>query len=211
MKIANIIYERELVNHTQVDYINYFTGLTEYDKLDKTMPTLYVGWSFMKACNPNNELIQHADILKKRIISNELYWECSFEESKSSHVKGVENFVNLVPQFYFMPKYQFINLDPVFFQIVDVQGILDVVSREIDMLYNFKNEMLYILSKNNITAINLKMYTFFKFDTEEIIRSLRQRATKCTYDLEGSTYQSYYKILPNFNLLKRYLITMLLK
>jgi hypothetical protein len=211
MKIANIIYEKELVNHTQVDYINYFTGLTEYNKLDKTMPTLYVGWSLMKACNPNNELIQHADILKKRIITNELYWECSFEESKSSHVKGVENFVNLVPQFYFTPKYQFINLDPVFFQIVDVQGILDVVSREIDILYNFKNEMLYVLSKNNITAINLKMYAFFGFYTEEIIRSLSDRTTKCTYDLEGSTYQSYYKILPNFNLLKRYLITMLPK
>lgn len=211
MKIANIIYEKELVNHTQVEYVNYFTGLTEYNKLDKTMPTLFVGWSFMKACNPDNELIQHADILKKRIISNELYWEFSFEESKSSHVKGVETFVNLVPQFYFIPKYTFINLDPVFFQIVDVQGILDVVPKEIDMLYNLKNEMLYILSKNNITAINLKMYSFFKFDTEEIIRSLRQRTIKCCYDLEGTTYQSYYKILPNFNLLKRYLITMLSK
>ena len=123
----------------------------------------------------------------------------------------LETFVNLVPQFYFIPKYTFINLDPVFFQIVDVQGILDVVPKEIDMLYNLKNEMLYILSKNNITAINLKMYSFFKFDTEEIIRSLRQRTIKCCYDLEGTTYQSYYKILPNFNLLKRYLITMLSK
>lgn len=215
MKIANIIYEKELVNHTKVEYINYFTGHTEYDSLDKTLPTLYVGWSFMKACNPNNELIKNADILKRKIITNELYWECSFEEGKSSHVKGVENFVNIIPQFYFIPKYTFINLDPMFFQIADIQGLMDVVPKEINMLYNFKNEMLYILAwnditkKNNIIAINLRMYDFFKFNTEEIINFLRQRTKRCLYDSDGGTYQSYYKVLPNFTLLKRYLITIL--
>jgi hypothetical protein len=50
MKIANVIYEKELVNHTIVDYVNYINVATEYDSLDKTLPTLYVGWSFMKAC-----------------------------------------------------------------------------------------------------------------------------------------------------------------
>ena len=207
MKIGNIIYEKELVNHTKVDYINYITGLTEYNSLDKTLPTLYVGWSFMKACNPKNELIQHADILKKKIISNELYWECNFEESKSSHVRGVENFVNAVPQFYFSPKYMFVNLDPVFFQIVDVQGILDYLPKEIDKLYNYKNEMLYVLVENKISGINLKMYDFFKINPEEIIQSLRQRTKSCLFDSDGGTYQSYYKVLPNFTLLKRYLIT----
>jgi hypothetical protein len=207
MKIGNIIYEKELVNHTEVSYINYFNKEQNYDSLDKSLPTLYVGWSFMKASNPFNELIQHADILKKKIISNELYWECSFEESKSSHVRGVENFINALPQFYFSPKYMFVNLDPVFFQIVDVQGILDYLPKEIDKLYNYKNEMLYVLVENKISAINLKMYDFFKISPEEIIGSLRQRTKSCLFDSDGGTYQSYYKVLPNFTLLKRYLIT----
>jgi hypothetical protein len=211
MKIANIIYEKELVNHTEVEYVNYYKELKEYDSLDKTLPTLYVGWSFMKACNPNNEIIQHADILKKKIVFNELYWECSFEESKPSHVKGVENFVNLVPQFYFTPKYTYINLDPIFFQIIDIQGLLDVVPKEIDVMYNFKNEMLYILAGNKITGIDLKMYNFFKFNIKEIISNLQNRTIKCHDDLDGSIYQFYYKILPNFALLKRYLITILAK
>jgi hypothetical protein len=214
MKIGNIVYEKELVNHTKVEYINYFESPKEYDTLDKTLPTLYVGWSFMKASNPNNELIQHADILHKKIISNELYWECNFEESKSSHIRGIENFVNAVPQFYFNPKYKYINLDPVFFQIIDIQGLMDVTPKEIDALYNFKNEMIYILgtdisNQKCIWGVNLKMYNYFKFDTEEIIKCLRQRATKCFYDPDGTIYQSYYKILPNFTLLKRYLITIL--
>jgi hypothetical protein len=211
MKIANIIYEKELVNHTQLEYVNYINKPTEYDSVDKTLPTLYVGWSFMKACNPNNELIQHADILKKKIIANELFWECSFEESKASHVKGIESFIKLVPQFYFQPKYHYINLDPVFFQIVDIEGLLDVIPKEIDKLYNFKNEMLYVYSseKNQIWGINLKMYEFFKFEVQEIIDRISVRSKATFQDLEGSVYQSYYKILPNFTLLKRYLIVLL--
>ena len=209
MKIANIIYEKELVNHTKVEYVNYYNELKEYNSLDKTLPTLYVGWSFMKICNPKNEIIQHADILHKKIISNELYWECSFEESKSSHVKGIQSFINLTPQFYFVPKYTYINLDPVFFQIIDIEGLMDVVPKKIDFLYNLKNEMIYILHENKITGINLKMYEFFKFNTEEIIKILRQRTIKCFDDLDATIYQSYYKILPNFTFLKRYLITIL--
>lgn len=209
MKLANVIFEKELINHTKVDYVNYINTPTEYDSLDKTLPTLYVGWSFMKTCNPNNEIIRNANILHKKIITNELYWECSFEESKSSHVKGVDSFVNLAPQFYFTPKYNYINLDPVFFQLKDVEDLMDVVPKEINSLYNFKNEMIYINFENKIWGINLKMFDFFQFNTEEIINKLSQRTKILHIDLSGDTYLSYYKIFPNFSQLKRFLIILL--
>ena len=209
MKIANIIYEKELVSHTQVDYINYFNKPQNYNSVDKTLPTLYVGWSFMKACNPFNEIIQNANILHKKIIANELYWECSYEESKPSHIKGVKSFVNLAPQFYFQPKYTYINLDPLFFQITDLEGLMDVLPKEIDFLYNFKNEMIYLLSGNKITGIDLKIYRFFKFNTFEILARIQERTKKYQNDLDGSIYLSYYKILPDFSHLKRYLIVIL--
>jgi hypothetical protein len=211
MKIANIIYEKELVNHVELEYVNYYKELIEYDKLDKTLPTLYVGWSFMKQCNPNNEIIQNANILHKKIISNELYWECSFDESKSSHVKGVENFINAVPQFYFLPKYTYINLDPVFFLIKDLQDLVDVLPKEIDAVYNFKNEMVYLLSENKITGIDLKMYGFFKFDVSKILSLLHNKSINIYNDLDGNIHMSYYKIFPNFTYLKRYLVTILSK
>lgn len=209
MKLGNIVYEKELVNHTQVDYINYFNKEQHYDSLDKTLPILYVGWSFMKACNPFYEIIQNADILRKKIVGNELYWEFSFEESKPSHVKGVESFINLVPQYYFPPKYSYINLDPVFFQIVDVQGLLDVVPKEIDKVYNYKNEMLYVLKGKNISGVDLKMYSFFKFDIKEIQEEISVRSAVFINDMDGQMHLNQYKILPNFTLLKRYLITLL--
>lgn len=206
MKIANIIHEKELINHTPVEFVNYFNKPIAYDNLNKTLPTLYVGWSFMKASNPGNEIIQNADILKKKIITNELYWECSFEESKSSHVKGVETFVSLAPQFYFTPKYQYINLDPVFFQIVYIEDLMAVLPKERDVVYNFKNEMLYVLGDNKIWGINLKMYEFFKFDVANIIEMFQNGHTaQYLNDMTGDMYLNQYKKFPNFSLLKRYM------
>ena len=211
MKIANVIHEKELVNHTKVEYINYFNEPKVYDDLDKSLPTLYVGWSFMKASNPENPIIQNADILKKKIITNELYWEFSFNESKASHVKGVDSFTGLAPQFYFSPKYVFTNLDPVFFQLRDIDDLMDVCPKKINTTYNYKNEMLYLLSDNKIWALNLKMYEFFKFSLDDIIEKLAIRTETSHTDLEGLTYQKYYKIFPNFQLLKRYIVTILSK
>ncbi len=211
MKIANIVFEKELVNHTKVDYVNYINEPIEYEKLDQSIPTLYVGWVFMKSCNPNNEIIKNANILEHRIISNQLYWECSFEESKPSHIKGVDNFVNLAPQFYFNPKYTYINLDPVFFQITSVDELLDVLPKKINSVYQYKDEMLYILYDNKITGVNLKMYEYFKFSTTDIINRVKGRSEKFIDDLNGDTYISYYKIFPNFSNLKRYLIVILSK
>ena len=211
MKIANVIYEKELVNHTKVEYVNYYNQPMKYDDLDKSLPTLFVGWSFMKACNPENEIIQHADILKKKIITNELYWEFSFEESKASHVKGIETFVGLVPQFYFTPKYQYINLDPVFFQITEIEDLMAILPKEIDATYNLKNEMMYVLKENKIWGINLKMYDFFKFNVTEIIEQINYRTAHTLNDIDGQMYLNQYKIFPNFQLLKRYMVVMMTK
>lgn len=211
MKIANVIHENELVNHTKSDYINYINAVTPYNDVDKSLPTLYVGWSFMKSCNPINQVIQNADILKKKIITNELYWEFSFKESKASHIRGVDEFVALAPELYFKPKYIYTNLDPVFFQLRDVQDLMDVIPKKIDVTYHYKSEMFYILADNKIWGINLKMYEYFKFSLDEITSRIMQRTTESFYDFDGTLFQKYYKIFPNFEFLKRYIVTILSK
>ena len=214
MKIGNVIYESELVNHTEVDYINYIKEPKVYDDVNQELPTLYVGWNFMKSCNPDNDMIQNADILRKKIVTNELYWEFNFQESKASHVKGVNKFVNLAPEFYFSPKYSYINLDPVFFNIKDIDDLMDVLAPEFMKIYQYRDEMIYILTKDKITGINIKMYEFFQFDVDEMVHRLASRLMiEDTYfnDPDGKIYQSHYKIFPNFKHLKRYLVTIVTK
>jgi hypothetical protein len=214
MKIGNVIHESDFVNHTKVDYINYINEPKSYDDINRELPTLYVGWNFMKSCNPNNDVIQNADILKKKIVTNELYWEFDFRESKASHVKGVTKFVNHAPEFYFAPKYNYINLDPVFFQIKDIDDLMDVLAKEFVKIYQYRDEMLYILTSDKITGINLKMYDFFQFDIDNMVRRLTDRLiTEDMYftDPDGEIYQSYYKIFPDFERLRRYLVSIVSK
>lgn len=211
MKIANIIYEDELVNHVEVEYVNYFKGCTKYEGLDRTLPTLFVGWSFMKDCNSDDELIQNVDILKKRIITNQLYWEFSFQESKSSHIKGIQSFVRLAPEFYFTPNYKYTNLDPVFFQLNNTQDVLDVLPKKIDAVYYYKNEMIYLIFEDKISGLNLKIYEYFQFNMEELKDRINSRTNNGIVDTDGTLYQKYYKIFPNFTHLKRYLIVILTK
>jgi len=214
MKIGNIVYGEELVNHTKSKYINYYNESIEYDKLDKSLPTLYVGWSFMKESNPNNLIIQNTEILEREIIKNNLYWEVSFKEGKAPHIKGVDSFVRDVPQYYFMSKYDYIVLDPVFSQLKTIEELMAKIPENLDITYTYKDEMLYLLSGNNIFGINLKMFEFFKFDPNDILFEITKRIpvdSLSYYDFDGEIYQSYYKIFPNFDFLKRYIVTILSK
>lgn len=209
MKIGNIIYRDELVNHTPVKYINYIKQDIQYIIIDKNIPTLYVGWKFLKEVNADDPVIQAQSIFDKRIISNQLYWEFSFDENKGDHINGVESFVNNLPEYYFSGKYSYINLDPVFFQIKDIDDLMDMLPKKFDRLYNYKNEMLYVLMHNKIFGVDLKMYNFFKFDIEKIVSLLTEKAETYLPDLDGDLFAAQSKIFPTFSNLKRYLIILL--
>lgn len=211
MKIANIIHEEGLINHKKVDFINYYNEEKRYKDIDYTLPTLYVGWNFLKKCNPENTEFESISILKHEVQKNKLYWEFSFDENKSSHVKGVSSFVRNIPNFYFNGKYEYINLDPVFYQIRDVQELFDILPKNIDGHYCYNNNMCYILSGKKIYGLHIPMYEFFKFNIDKIFSRLNERSLMEVKDDEGVIYQDYYKIFPEFTHLKRFIIVLLLK
>jgi hypothetical protein len=103
MKYCNIVTETELFNHVENESINYYKYNINYNKIDNKLPTLYVGWLFLKKCN-----IYNVDILKNSIIENKLYWIPSFEENKTLHINGVKSFVSLAPTLFFKNTYNYI-------------------------------------------------------------------------------------------------------
>lgn len=214
MKIANIVYEKELINHTKVDYINYYNEPKSFEDIDKTLPTLYVGWSFMKKCNPNSDIINNTDILNYTVIENSLYWTFSFKENKPLHVKGVDKFSVDSPKIYFESNFDYYNIDPVFNQIKTTEDILNLVPTILDNIYIYKNEMMYLLTGNSIIGLDLRMLRFFKLDSDEVIDELDSRLElyqDIIDDSDGELFRPYYKIFPNFIPLKRYLVTILSK
>ena len=212
MKLGNIIHATDLVNHEKVEYINYIQdNILSFSELNFELPTLYVGWKYLKETNKEDLIIQNQSILEKKIVKNLLYWEYSFNENKAQHISGIKSFVKDVPFLYFSSKYNYINIDPVFFQLYDINDLLDVLPKEIDSYYNYKGEMLYILKDNNIWGIDLNIYEYFNFDIESVLIKITNKSTSFTTDLDGSIYQEYYKKFPDFDYLKRYIIVFLSK
>jgi len=71
--------------------------------------------------------------------------------------------------------------------------------------------MMYVLKENKIWGINLKIYDFFKFNVTEIIEQINYRTAHTLNDIDGQMYLNQYKIFPNFQLLKRYMVVMMTK
>lgn len=219
MKLGNVIYVGDLVDHKKVEYIDYVSPPVDFTKFDPTLPTLFVGWFFMKQYS-NDETIQQQSILDKKIVTNRFYWEFSFNENKGQHVEGVNYFVNNVPYYYFKPKYGYVNLDPIFFRISTIQDLNDALAKNYDALYNYKGNMLYLLNseKNNqtresIVGIDLNMYEHFEFNIDELLQTIYKKVpvNQIYNDFDGEIYQKHYKIYPNFDELKRYLVVLLSK
>ena len=217
LKLGNIIYKDELVNHTKIDYINYIdikNGGNDIN-ISTSLPILFVGWNHFK--RELNHFHENVSILKKEVKENLIYWEFSFNENKSQHVSGVEMFVRNVPYYYFRDKYKYINLDPIFNEFKDIADLMGWLYRfyispnKIGHVYNYKNESLYFLNEGTIYGIDLNMYEFFNIEKENIINSLVSESTPYTLDLDGSIYQKEYKNFPFFEDLKRYLVVLLSK
>lgn len=212
-KIGNILYKDDLVNHTEVEYINYY----KVDKnsslmgIDFRLPTLYVGWELTKKLGENFDV--EVSILNKETEKYKSYWEFSFNEKKVDHISGVELFSINAPYYYFRRNYGYIGIDPIFNNIEHVEEIVPKLINDPDFLYNYKDEMLYALKEGSrrVYGIDLKMYEYFNMDIEHIKAKLIENSAKYVEDKEGSIYQEYYKSFSNFEELKRYLVVLLSK
>jgi hypothetical protein len=208
IKIANIIYCNDLVNHTKQDYINYYQNIDNISIVDFKLPTLIVGWQCLKNINKDQNLFNNISILDKLIIKNKLYWEFSFEENKSNHIDGVESFIFNVPYYYFDSNIEYVLIDPVFNQIKDFNTLISYLPKNMEKIYNFKNEMIFILSNNKVYGIDLKMFEFFKFDVVKLLEIIKQTTNNIIDDIDGKKYEYYYQYFYFYANLMRYVILM---
>jgi hypothetical protein len=221
-KIANIIFKEPLVNHKQVDYINYFDSKNDGNDLnvDFNLPTLFVGWNHWKS-----SLSEHSNkpisILEKEIIPNSKYWEFSFNEQKSQHISGIDMFVRNAPIYYFESNYEYVLIDPVKEKLFDKFNILNwYKSRtgdiKTDGIYTYKNDMTYILCDyhKKIYGIDHNTWDFFGMENAAktfIGTSDTSPAHNIVHDIEGDTFAKFNEIFGGYANLKRYLVVLLSK
>ena len=142
MKLGNVIYDEELINHVNSNLLNYY----EYEEnsniqIDNNLPTLIVGWKLVKKLLTESSI--RFSIEDKRIVTNRLYWEYNFNENKEEYTLGISNFIDNVGFYYNLDKYNYINLDPLFFQINNIDELKNVIPKEINGLYKYRLDMIY--------------------------------------------------------------------
>jgi hypothetical protein len=184
-------------------YISYHK-LSEDNKADKSLPTLVIGWNLVNDLLP----VYEHDILEKEIHSGNTqfkhYWEFSPTEDIIQYTQGLELFTKKIPYMY-MSRYVYINGDPFFNNLFSVDAI-NIFLPDGGNLYIYKDEVVYYCVGNNIYGFKLSIFDYLGLDSSLIIGMLRKKAIKEIIDTHGEEYQKYYKLFPEFDMLKRSMV-----
>ncbi len=205
IKMGNIFSDCELINHKKLDYINYgkcsdmpkFWNFNASKFKTNNLPTLFIGWKALENIFPIN-------ILEKKLPNN-MFWEFSPEEDIIQYTNSLESFIKEVPSLY-IKRCPYINADLFnhkIFKSDDLEWKLSKIKN--GDLYVYKNDMAYYNTQNNtIYGFKLPIYNAVLGDGLAL-KTLKESSEKVIED-DGELFQRYYKMFPDFPLLKRSMV-----
>ena len=163
MKLANI------VSNTKEDVSEEFNVVKSLDEIIQGLPTLIVGWDYIKANYPEYNMLE-------RKINDNLFWTFKKTEYREQHDEDIYNFSyntykNLVKdvKYYF---FDFISLSN-----VNIKKILKKLYESDLTSYHYTNEpkgldMVYIYSEKIIYGIDLNQLEYMGFTKEKILNKI---------------------------------------
>lgn len=197
-KIGNVVSPEKLINHKEVPFLNYYKDVSE---VGNQLPTLIIGWNYFKSTNIGGE----ADILTKNMV-NQRYWEFSPDEDIVQYSQGLENFVKRIPEYY-ISKYRYVNIDPFFQNLYTVEQLQNFFKPNGD-LYVYKKDILYYRKGYVICGLKLSIYEYLGHHVDDIINVMVSKSKNHLLD-DSTEYQKFYKLFPEFGLLKRSMVVFL--
>lgn len=194
IKVANIITDEPINNipdtFTQDEYID---GL----------PTLYVGWYKVKKLRPE------VSILEKEIESKKIFWTFSKSENREVYEVDLERFLRNASHYYFISKYTYIYIDPIFNDIKLVSDFLQFFNEGIQAFYVYKDSFIYLLSNKTIYGIDLDIVNMIMDEKQLLLDYLKSKCDRYIIDSDNEFLASQNKHFYHFKDLKRYLVTLI--
>lgn len=205
LQIAKIYHNEKLINHKPLPYVSYHMVGDVIENDVRRLPTLIVGWKLVNKMMP---LYPH-DILEREVKlqrSNKYYWEFSPTEDIVQYTTGLEMFLKKVPYLY-LQSFTYKNVDPFF---NNIQSPVDITAffPSGGSLYVYKNESAYYLHEKIIYGLKLSIFDYMNVDSMEITQALVAKSKSHLLD-DSTQYQNYYKLFPEFGLLKRSMVVFL--
>ncbi|MFW6219315.1 MAG: hypothetical protein ACOC33_00475 [bacterium] len=195
IKIGNIVNMSNNLNISKENYLNY---VDNYDDIIETLPTLIFEWKKVKFLYPNQSILNHT------IKNNKLYWTFSYNEKSETSIQIYNDFLENVFDYYFVPKYEYQILDPLFCDFNQINFKI-----EYDKIYQ-KEYFIYLQSSNKIIGINLKLLKFMEYDIKKIVDELKYKSNKYFFDKKNKKYNEISKYFNhNFLSLEKYIVTLI--
>lgn len=161
MKVANIV-SRDKIN-VSVD-INVVQSM---DEIIHGLPTLLVGWDFVKKNYPEYNIID-------RKLGPNLYWTFKKTEKREIHEEDIFFFTENAYK-HLIHNVQYIFIDPILFKRSKIKKILRKIDG-IDKLYAYTHgNMIYLFGDNLIFGIDIKLIEYIGLNTNKMLNKIKQK------------------------------------
>lgn len=162
MLIANIV---------SVANVNVSCDFNVVKSLDLTvqgLPTLIVGWDYIKKQYPDYDIIN-------RKLSDDLYWTFKKTERRELHEEDIYNFVERVYKHLIKDiKYTFI--DPILFDRKTIKKLIKKVNEKKDIISYQHDRMIYLYFDNFIFGIDLDTIDFIGLNVEKFLLKIKNKS-----------------------------------
>lgn len=163
MKIGNI------VSPTNIDVSVDFNVVQSLDDIIQGLPTLIVGWDYVKKNYPDYDIIN-------RSLGPDLYWTFKKHEKRDLHEEDIYNFVertykNLIQDI------QYVFIDPILFSGKKLFKILRKLYSLTPIISYEHDSMIYIYGDKIIFGIDLNLLMFMEMDINRIKARIVKKST----------------------------------
>ena len=159
MKIANIV---STINITVSDDFNVVTAL---DDTIQGLPTLIIGWDYIKKNFPDYDIID-------RNLGNNIFWTFKPTEKRDLYQQDLYNFINNTYK-NLLDKVKYYFIDPFILTRKQVIKIVRKILTSNDKISYLHDNMMYIYFDNMIIGINLEMLEFMGLNTDKIVSKIK--------------------------------------
>ena len=162
MLIANI------VSATNVNVSCDFNVVNSLDQTVQGIPTLIIGWDYVKTKYPNYNIIN-------RKLDENLYWTFKKTEKRELHDEDIYHFVeNAYKRLIKDITYTFI--DPILLSRKSIKKILKEVSKNNKVISYKHDDMIYIYFNTFIFGIDLELTEFIGLNTEKLLNKIKNKS-----------------------------------
>lgn len=161
MFIGNIVSETKL---NRSELFNYSTSLED---IDRSIPTLIIGWNFSKKIVDNKKL----NILTKTIEDN-INWTFTKRERRIDYEKDLNIFIKKsLKNVEILVNYKYINLLTCGYS--DIKNLLKKLNKNnTNYIYIYRNTFIYICVNNYVFGLDFNIIDYLNIDRKKIYKHL---------------------------------------